>query len=72
MTTTANEFTLNEKTAISRAFSAGSYANAYETECIDDVDLDGVEAALLERLPTVILEFRAAMESIGFAWPVTP
>jgi hypothetical protein len=31
-----------------------------------------VEAALLERLPTVILEFRAAMESIGFAWVVTP
>lgn len=29
------DFTLDERTAISNAFSAGNYANAYETDLLD-------------------------------------
>lgn len=33
-------FTTDEMTDISNAFSAGSYANAYESDDLDDHDLD--------------------------------
>lgn len=34
------EFTLDERTEISHAFSAGNFANAYETQDLDACDLD--------------------------------
>ena len=34
------EFTLDEKTAISNAFSAGDYANAYETTDLDACEIE--------------------------------
>ncbi len=38
----ADEFTLDEQTAISRAFDAGNYANADETTDLESVDLDAM------------------------------
>jgi hypothetical protein len=36
------EFTLDERTEISQAFDAGNYAQAYESENLEDHDLDGM------------------------------
>ncbi len=33
-------FTLDERNEISRAFDRGNYANAYESQCLEDFDLD--------------------------------
>lgn len=33
-------FTLDERTAISQAFSRGNYANAYETNDLDECEID--------------------------------
>lgn len=37
------KFNLDEQTEISRAFSAGNYANAYETTDLDACNLDDME-----------------------------
>ncbi len=38
----AREFTDDERTEISRAYSAGNYANAYETQDLDECETDAM------------------------------
>lgn len=38
------DFTLDEQTAISRAFDAGNYAHAYESQDLTTFDLDAMTA----------------------------
>jgi hypothetical protein len=34
------KFDIDQATAISQAFNAGNYCNAYETQCLEDCELD--------------------------------
>lgn len=40
MTRTIREFTLDERTEMSRAFDSGNYAHAYESECLENFRID--------------------------------
>ncbi len=61
---TETTFTLDERTAMSRAFDAGNYANAYETRSIGACDID--EMAEHERAAFVLGFFGSyTLDEIG-------
>lgn len=44
MTRVIREFTLDERTEMSHAFDRGNYAHAYESECLEDFEIDDMSA----------------------------
>jgi hypothetical protein len=59
-------FTLDEKTAISRAFDAGNYAHAYESRDLDVAAMDRANMPEIERAAFVLGFFGSyTLDEIG-------